>query len=133
MAGRPRGMSHRMPRHPMARLPLAAAACTLAACSLAGCAGRRAPDAALQPLVIEAPGTPAFAGTTLTLRAEQARRMAPVNWTATPHERAWVSPDGTLTFLEPGDVAVHATDGWRSGDRGFAVRANPATQLVMQE
>lgn len=117
-----------MPRHPATSIPLVAAACTFAAC-----AGRVAPDGARQPLVIEAPGAPAFTGTTVTLRAEQTRRMSPVHWRATPHDRAWVSPDGTLTFLEAGDVSVHATDGWRSGGRDFAVRVNPAAQLVMQE
>lgn len=121
-------MSPLVPRRTAACLTIAGTTFTLAAC-----AGRVTPDAGPQPLVIEAPGTPAYAGTTLTLKAEQARRMSPVNWRATPHERAWVSPDGTLTFLEPGDVAVHATDGWRSGDRDFTVHANPAAQVVMQQ
>ena len=103
----------------------------LTSLALGACAGRHAPAAPPPPLEIEAPRALPWAGTTQVLKAEQVRRLAPVRWSVTDDQRAWVSPDGTVTFLEPGDVAVEATDGWRTGSRAFAVRANPATQLVM--
>jgi hypothetical protein len=120
-----------MPTTPRHRLGIAHRA-PLAIVMLAAGAGHRnaAPP---PPLAIEVPRTAPYAGTTLVLRADQVHRLAPVQWSATPHELAWVSPEGTVTFLEPGDVAVRATDGWRSGTRGFVVRENPAVQVVMRD
>src|SRR5215218_2075496 len=87
------------------RVPLVTAASRVVAMAalLGACAGHHAPAPEPPPLAIEAPTTLPFAGTTMVLSAEQVHRLSPVQWSATPNSLAWVSPDGTLTFLEPGD------------------------------
>lgn len=114
------------------RMPLVAL--LAAACAPARQAPAPAPFA--PPLVVDAPAVRAYAGASIELAARgdegglDPRRLS---WVATPYHRAWVSGDGTLTFLAPGPVTVRVRDGLREGARTFTVERNRAARVVMRD